>query len=188
MWYGSTRQSPRRLAVIMLGVVLAGCVQPTQSSVVPSESPLPDQSVAGGTVVNVTDGDTLTVKREEKSRVVHLKGVDCPELKQAYGREARQLASEWAWNHEVEVKEEEAARDGGVSGIVILPDGRILNQEMVRSGLCWWERRYTKDESLPLLEAEAHAAKRGLWAQREPIPPWDWRRMKVKPRAVEHEE
>jgi micrococcal nuclease len=188
MAYGSTGQRLLWPAVIMLGVVLGGCVEPTRTSVVPNEAPLPDKSPAGGTVVNVTDGDSLTVKREEKSRVVHLKGVDCPELKQAYGREARQLASEWAWNQEVQVKDEEAARDGGVSAVVMLQDGRNLNHEMVRSGLCWWERRYTQDESLPLLEAEAHAARRGLWAQREPIPPWEWRRMKVKPKVVENEE
>jgi endonuclease YncB( thermonuclease family) len=41
---------------------------------------------------------------------------------------------------------------------------------------------------LPLLEAEAHAEQRGLWAQREPVAPWDWRNMKIKPLAVENEE
>jgi micrococcal nuclease len=188
MPHNSIQKNLSRVTLVMVSVVLASCVQPTQTSVVHNDAPLPDRSAATATVVNVTDGDTLTAKREEKTQVVHLKGVDCPELRQAYGRQARQLASEWAWNHEVEVKEEEPARDGGVSAVVTLPDGRNLNHEMVRSGLCWWERQYTKDDSLPLLEAEAHAAQRGLWVQRDPIPPWEWRRMKVKPRVVEHEE
>ncbi|MBS1856124.1 MAG: thermonuclease family protein [Acidobacteria bacterium] len=60
---------------------------------------------------------------------------------------------------------------------IILPDGRNLNQEVVRAGLAWWYRTYAKhDAVLPALEDEARAAKRGLWADPSPMPPWEWRR------------
>jgi micrococcal nuclease len=59
---------------------------------------------------------------------------------------------------------------------VILPDGRNLNHEIVRAGLAWWFRRYAPDdEDLKRLEAQARQAKRGLWADAEPVPPWEWR-------------
>jgi endonuclease YncB( thermonuclease family) len=36
-------------------------------------------------------------------------------------------------------------------------------------------RRYTHDPALIALESEARAARRGLWAGNEPVPPWTWR-------------
>ncbi len=39
-------------------------------------------------------------------------------------------------------------------------------------------RRYTNDQSLSDLEEEARVARRGLWADPDPIPPWEWRRMR----------
>jgi hypothetical protein len=60
--------------------------------------------------------------------------------------------------------------------LVVLPDGRILNNELVRSGFAWWFRRYAPtDETLERLEAEARQARRGLWSLPNAIPPWDWR-------------
>jgi hypothetical protein len=49
---------------------------------------------------------------------------------------------------------------------------------MVKQGATWVYRQYLKDQSLLTLEAEAKAAKRGLWGlpEAERCPPWDWRR------------
>jgi len=59
---------------------------------------------------------------------------------------------------------------------VILPYGRSFNREMVRSGYAWWYRKYAPgDRELERLESEAREAKRGLWSQPNPTPPWDWR-------------
>jgi micrococcal nuclease len=50
----------------------------------------------------------------------------------------------------------------------MLPDGRSLNHELVAAGMAWWYRQYAKDDvSLAKLEAEAKAAKRGLWSDRQ---------------------
>lgn len=58
---------------------------------------------------------------------------------------------------------------------VRLLDGRSLNHELVRSYYAWWFRRYSKDAGLAALETEARSARRGLWADAQPIAPWDWR-------------
>ncbi len=73
-------------------------------------------------------------------------------------------------------------RYGRTVGVVLLPDGRSLNHELVRAGLAWMYRRYTNDESLSDLEEEARVARRGLWADRNPIPPWEWRIARKNPR------
>jgi type III restriction enzyme len=53
-----------------------------------------------------------------------------------------------------------------------------VNLELVRRGLAWWYRHYApKDKKLERAEEEeARTAKRGLWADAEPIPPWEWRK------------
>jgi hypothetical protein len=66
---------------------------------------------------------------------------------------------------------------------VILPDGRVLNHELVRAGLAWWYYKYSTDRYLGELEAEARAAKRGLWSDPHAVAPWDFRRRRRVPRA-----
>lgn len=66
-------------------------------------------------------------------------------------------------------------RYGRTLGAVILSDGRNLNHEILKAGYAWWFRKYSKDASLGDLEDEARQAKRGLWADPEPVPPWEWR-------------
>ena len=66
---------------------------------------------------------------------------------------------------------------------IILPDGRNLNRELVRAGLAWWYGRYARHEAvLADLEVEARAAHRGLWADKDPIPPREFRKPKTAAR------
>ena len=180
--FKETGRIGRRAIWLLLGLALGGCASP--SAPAPSQVGDEDARRFTGLVVNVTGGDTMTVMREGVGRPVHLVGIDCPELKQPFGKQAKRYAAQLALKQEVTVREEGAETDG-LTGSVTLPDGRVLNQELVRAGLCWWARRYQGDDTLPLLEAEAHAAQRGLWADPEPVPPWEWRRMKVKPKVRE---
>ncbi len=49
---------------------------------------------------------------------------------------------------------------------VILPDGKILNEELVRAGMACQYKHYSNDKHLAELEKEAREAKRGLWSER----------------------
>jgi micrococcal nuclease len=63
----------------------------------------------------------------------------------------------------------------------LLPDGMNLNQELVKQGWCWWYRKYAPgDRVLERLEHEARDAKKGLWADPQPVPPWEWRQNRDK--------
>jgi micrococcal nuclease len=80
---------------------------------------------------------------------------------------------------EVTVPVKTADRYGRIVGVVILPDGKNLNWEFVDAGLAWWYRRYASDDGLlERLEAETREAKRGLWVDKNAIPPWESRRIK----------
>ena len=60
-------------------------------------------------------------------------------------------------------------------------DGDLnVNQELVKEGWCWWFRRFVpKDQTLKQLEQEAKAAKKGLWADPNPMHPWLYRRLEM---------
>jgi micrococcal nuclease len=62
----------------------------------------------------------------------------------------------------------------------LLPDGNV-NQELVKQDWCWWYRKYALGNTeLERLEAEAQEAKKGLWANPQPVPPWEWRKQKSR--------
>ena len=139
-----------------------------------------------GTVVGISDGDTLNVLRAGKAVKVRLHGVDTPEKAQAFGTRAHQFTSALAFGTEVTVVVRDTDRYGRLVGEVLLPDGRSLNQELVKAGMAWWYKHYApNDTTLAQLEADARAAQRGLWAEAHPVPPWAWRRGDRAPAQVE---
>ena len=129
-----------------------------------------------GRVVGISDGDTIKVLHDGKAERIRLNGIDCPEKAQPFGTKAKQFTSAMVFGKDVTIQVKDTDKYGRTVADVILPDGRSLNRELVAAGLAWWYRKYSKDESLGQLEAEAKTAKRGLWADPEPVPPWEWRR------------
>jgi hypothetical protein len=66
---------------------------------------------------------------------------------------------------------------GPVHGVVTF--SQSLQEVLVEAGFAWWYRKYApKYKKLANLEAEAREMKRGLWADKNPVPPWEWRRGK----------
>ena len=130
-----------------------------------------------GRVVGVTDGDTLRVNHEGESLRVRLYGIDCPEMKQTGGKEARTLARRLTFGRVLLIESKGLDRYRRVIGRVFLFSGETLNRELVKAGRCWWYQKYAPDdETLAELENEARAKKLGLWAEPNQIPPWTWRR------------
>jgi micrococcal nuclease len=128
-----------------------------------------------GRVVGVTDGDTISVLRDQRAVTIRLEGIDAPEKSQAFGQRARQFAAAQAFGQTVTVHVSGRDRYGRLLADVILPDGRSLNQELVRAGYAWWFRKYSHDMRLARLEAEAREEHRGLWADPAPEAPWNYR-------------
>ena len=134
-----------------------------------------------GKVVAISDGDTLTLLVPDgasfKQVKVRLGEIDTPESKQPYGQRAKQALSDLAYNQQARVVVQDTDRYGRTVGRVYV--GSLdVNAEMIRQGAAWAYRQYLKDQSLLTLEAEAKAAKRGLWGlpEAERCPPWDWRK------------
>lgn len=129
----------------------------------------------GGRVVGISDGDTLTVQTDDGRRVrVRLAKINAPEHDQPYGVAATRSLAALALNRTVRVRKVAEDDYGRVVGVVVA-DGRDLDAEQVRRGMAWVYRRYSRSRRLYALETEAKQAQRGLWADLNPIPPWDWR-------------
>jgi len=131
-----------------------------------------------GPVVSVLDGDTLEVLHNRHPERIRLSGIDCPEKGQAYGKRAKQFTSTLVYGKEVTIQVLRKDRHGRTVADVVLPDRTNVSRELVRAGLAWWYRQYSKDESLGALEEGARQAKRGLWADPNPVPPWEVRHPK----------
>src|ERR1700730_8669021 len=133
-----------------------------------------------GKVVGITDGDTIRVMHNGAPERIRLWGIDCPESKQPFGTRPKQFTGDLAFGKTVMVRVRDIDRYKRTLAEIILPDGRNLNQELVRAGFAWWYQQYARQELiLRDLEQEARAARRGLWGDPKPVPPWDWRKLRV---------
>lgn len=133
-----------------------------------------------GRVVGVHDGDTITVldggKRQHRIRLAQ---IDAPERRQAFGERSRQSLADLVFGKEVEVEVLAIDRYGRKVGKV-RAGGMDVNLEQVRRGMAWVYRKYASDPAYFAIEAEARKAKRGLWAQPNPVPPWEFRHGQTK--------
>lgn len=137
-----------------------------------------------GDVVGVVDGDTITVLDADKvQHKIRLTGIDAPEKKQPFGNRSKQSLSNMVFNKTVTVETGKRDRYGRELGKV-LAGGKDVNLEQVRAGLAWHYKAYERTQSATDrqvyadAENEAKAAKRGLWADSAPTPPWEWRHRK----------
>jgi endonuclease YncB( thermonuclease family) len=129
-------------------------------------------------VLRVSDGDTLVVQTAAYEQIkVRLYGIDAPESKQEGGAEATAALKQLP-GQTVTVIEMDTDRYSRMVAL-IEHGGRSVNLELVQAGHAWHYAKYCKAEPIcgriQVAEAEARAAKRGLWAGEEPMPPWEWR-------------
>lgn len=137
-----------------------------------------------GKVIQVSDGDTLTL-RGEKNFKIRLASIDAPEKAagrqrpgQPYSEASRAFLAEKVAGRTLTLLCYETDRYD--RHICDVPDGSgTVNQALVSAGLAWANEqgggRYLRDRSLKQLQAAARADKRGLWAEPGPVPPWVWR-------------
>jgi endonuclease YncB( thermonuclease family) len=135
-----------------------------------------------GTVVGVSDGDTITVLDDEHvPHKVRLAGIDAPEKRQAFGSHSKQSLSECAFERRVHIEGEKTDRFGRLIGKVVV-DGVDCNLRQVQAGLAWHYKQYQREQSIldrraySEAEQKAREERRGVWQNHAPQPPWEFRR------------
>lgn len=148
--------------------------EPTQPAVRPVSHR--DENQLHLRVVGVHDGDTITGLNDAKTQhKIRLDAIDAPELGQPFGQAAKKALSGKVFGRDVVVIVKTRDRYGRTVGHVLI-DGRDVNLEMLEEGMAWHYKQYDKNVRLSQAEEDARAAKKGLWADRDAAPPWQWRK------------
>ena len=132
-----------------------------------------------GQVIGISDGDTLTVLVDKKPIKIRIAEIDAPESKQPFGARSKQSMSDLCFRSVADVVE--VARDRyGRTVAKVNCGGQDVATSQVRAGMAWDYDRYSRPDS-PLYAEQAAAkdARRGLWADKDPMAPWEWRRNKA---------
>lgn len=127
----------------------------------------------------VIDGDTCVLQRPgEAPFTVRIADIDAPELAQPVGPWARLMLERFLTASPLLLSGIDADRYGRVTATVSA-GGIDVGAAMIATGAAWHYRTYSRRGELSGLEAQARAAKAGLWAQKSPLPPWEWRKRAV---------
>jgi micrococcal nuclease len=140
-------------------------------------------------VIAVLDGDTVLILhqavtppassvqgRHAGGRVkIRLADIDAPEKAQDFGAASRNSLVKMVLHRQIWVHTL-ALDKYGRTVAQLKVDGLSVNEEMVRRGMAWEYSHYHSDRRYIALQNEARQAGRGLWAQHDPTPPWEWRK------------
>lgn len=139
-------------------------------------------SVIQGKVVSVFDGDTVTVVDSEKNKHrIRLAQIDAPEQKQPFGPAARKHVSQLLLGKEVEAHIQEIDSKGNQLGTIYL-DGENINMQIIDAGYAWAFDTNISNSAYSINQIQAKEAGVGLWADKNPIPPWEWRKQETEKR------
>lgn len=139
-----------------------------------------------GRIVGVLDGDTVDLLSPSKEVYrIRLAGIDAPERGQPFGAAAKRALSDLVFNRQVIVSATKHDRYGRLVGKVSVA-GSDANLKMVSNGLAWHYKKYEREQSpedrerYATAEVAARLGRQGLWADRHPVAPWDFRENRRK--------
>jgi len=141
-----------------------------------------------GRVVRIADGDTITVLDGANAQHrIRLQGIDAPESHQAFGTQSKNSLSDMIFDREVTVEYDKIDQYGRIVGKILL-DGKDVNLEQIKAGMAWHYKEYQREQSPTDRDLYAHAedearnARRGLWADADPIEPGAFRKEQKRER------
>src|SRR6266550_3920579 len=189
----SIEQRRRRISLALAVLLLVGgCDRRTQTK---QQSRPQSRETSGaqtltGRVVAIADGDTVTMLDSANTQHrIRLAGIDAPESHQAFGEQSRLNLSEMIFGKDVSVSYQKVDQYGRLVGKIIL-EGKDINLEQVKAGMAWHYKFY-EDEQTPedrdlydRTEAEARAARRGLWQDPNPTEPYQFRKEEKRERQL----
>ncbi len=134
-----------------------------------------------GQLVRAADGDSFVLASDDRGEIrVRLHAIDAPEAAQSHGAASTQRLLEATQERALEVAcYKTDARGREVCRVFV--DRFDLQVALVRAGSAWHFRQFDDEQTreerreLAAAEADARRAKRGLWAEPDPMPPWECR-------------
>jgi endonuclease YncB( thermonuclease family) len=184
-------QSHLCFLILLTLTFVTSCSRPAP----PQTSKQPTAEIAGsqtltGRVVRIADGDTVTVLDATNTQHrIRLQGIDAPESHQAFGTQSKKSLSDLIFDKDVTVVYDKRDQYSRLVGKILF-EGKDINLEQVKAGMAWHYREYEREQSpqdrelYARAEDEAHSARRGLWADVNPIEPAEFRRDEKRARKT----
>jgi endonuclease YncB( thermonuclease family) len=141
-------------------------------------------TVASVKVTKVFDGDTFQFVHDSTNFQVRLSGIDAPERQQAYADQAKRALMRWTEHQEVRIEVLKIDTYGRLVAKVEIESGKNagdVSLRLLEQGFAWHFKRYIKDQPIAdreryaLAEEAARRAQLGLWAEQQPVAPWQFR-------------
>jgi micrococcal nuclease len=130
-----------------------------------------------GKVITIKDGDTVVVLDSiNKSTTLRLAEIDCPEKKQPFGNKAKIFTHDQIYLKTITYVITDIDRYGrAIAMLYYGSENKYLSAELVKNGLAWHYKRYSKSTELANLELQAKKNRIGIWSQSNPMSPSEWR-------------
>lgn len=130
-------------------------------------------------VVGVSDGDTFTGLNRDKLQIkFRIYGIDAPEKRQAFGKKSKEYLSQLIFGKDIVVDVQSQDGWGRYIAFVYTGDGEDVSLLMIRSGFAWHFVKYDSTQKYIEAEAYARSQRKGLWQDRNPEAPWEFRKKK----------
>lgn len=136
-------------------------------------------------IVGVSDGDTATCLSDDNEQLrIRFAQIDAPEKAQPFGQVAKRALSDLIYQQRVRLVIYEKDRYGRYVADVYVGEVNV-NKQMVANGLAWAYKEYLRDNDYLLLEQDARTRHLGLWADKHPVYPSDYRKAKRSGNATQ---
>lgn len=136
-----------------------------------------------GIAIAIKDGDTFSVRTsDQKFHTIRIAAIDAPELRQPHGEIAREALRARILDRTVLIKWTKRDRNQRIVGQVSI-GLRDIGLELIREGSAWHATHYMREQSAKdralysEAEVDARRERKGLWKNRDAVPPWELRTM-----------
>lgn len=138
-----------------------------------------------GKITTIYDGDTIGIKTKDgKTYVILMQNIDAPEEKQNYGTKSKEQLSNLILDKDVTVLVRQMDQNNHYHGTVYY-SGQDMNLKQIETGMAWYfkqlEYEQNVNDSRVYIQAEqkARLKHKGLWQDKNPTPPWDFKDNKI---------
>lgn len=133
-------------------------------------------TVENVSVVRILDGDTAVLSLPgQGNQTIRTWGIDCPEKKQRFGYKSEEFYASLIWGKPLTLKVRSKDQYGRLVAQIYY-EGADIGLTMVRYGFAWHYVSITKDKALAKAQADAKKQELGLWQEKNPTPPWVFRK------------
>ena len=131
-----------------------------------------------GKVVKVSDGDTVTILTSDKTQhKIRLNDIDAPEKKQAFGNKSKDNLAKYIAGKTVTVEYQKKDKYKRVLGTIYY-NNTDINLQQVKDGYAWVYKKYSNNQTYYKAEKLARDKRVGLWIDKNPLEPWEFRKKK----------